>query len=105
MEEIGEIHLQPLDGHIVLLPNGDDCSICFRETVKNYRANGDLILTPCQHVYHFSCIGAWESSGTPMSNTCPLCRSPLDPSFEDIIFDRVEIFPLFIPDAHPVRLN
>ena len=105
MADIRDLHLQPIEGHVVLLHNVDDCIICMKETVINFRAHGDLILTPCGHLYHFSCISEWETSGSAMANTCPLCRAPLDPSFEDIIFDRVEIFPLYIPDGHPVRLN
>ena len=105
MSQRNEIHLQPLEGYIVTLNHFDPCAVCKDETIVNNYTQGDLILTSCGHLFHYTCITAWENSGAPMANTCPICRFPLDPSLDDIVFAGVEAFPLFIPDGHLVQLH
>jgi hypothetical protein len=57
-------HLRPDDN--------ETCGICIDEFVN------DEILTelPCKHYYHKTCVDKWLT----INKTCPLCRSPVDPS-------------------------
>lgn len=46
-----------------------DCSICFEEFTKD----SQIIITPCNHVYHLNCINQWYHR----SHTCPVCRGEI----------------------------
>ncbi|XP_027769347.1 E3 ubiquitin-protein ligase RING1-like [Solanum pennellii] len=47
----------------------DDCVICFEELGKE----GEVMCTPCSHVFHEDCIAKWLEKG----NSCPICRHDL----------------------------
>ena len=44
----------------------DQCSIC----LCNYNRNEDMVILPCNHTYHVSCLKEWFNN----NNTCPLCK-------------------------------
>ncbi|KAG5569668.1 hypothetical protein H5410_059434 [Solanum commersonii] len=44
----------------------DHCVICFEEPGKE----GEVMCTPCSHVFHEDCIAKWLEHG----NSCPICR-------------------------------
>ena len=44
----------------------DDCSIC----LNKIDIDEDIIILPCCHRYHKSCILQWFNQ----QNTCPICR-------------------------------
>lgn len=52
----------------ILLNRGCDtsCSVCIEE----FQNEEEIILLPCGHHFHFSCIDPW----TQEHNTCPTCR-------------------------------
>lgn len=51
----------------VVKEKNENCSICFE---KN-DCDDTLILTKCDHVYHYKCLKEWVD----LNKTCPLCRS------------------------------
>ena len=44
-----------------------ECTICG----DNFKDSQDIIITPCEHIYHIECIEPWLCKN---SNKCPLCR-------------------------------
>lgn len=51
-----------------------NCAIC----LVDFAAPDDIALAPCangRHVFHRSCLASWMRT----AQTCPLCRSPLNP--------------------------
>ena len=51
-----------------------NCAIC----LVDFAAADDIVLAPCdrRHVFHRGCLASWLRT----AQTCPLCRSPLNPS-------------------------
>jgi len=45
----------------------ENCSICFDE----YKDTDNIMLLPCNHIFHPACINPWLSQH---SHQCPLCR-------------------------------
>ncbi|RZC40468.1 E3 ubiquitin-protein ligase RNF181-like [Asbolus verrucosus] len=60
-------HCQDQDNK-VHLNKGDICVICHESKRIHCRS------LDCQHSFHRRCIREWEK----ISNTCPICRSPID---------------------------
>jgi hypothetical protein len=84
-----------------------ECSICLCDIHDNSGTR-----TPCQHVFHESCLNTWKHHGT---DNCPLCRQPLythsKMSRDDQFYRMIEILPLpwiylvrRIDDDRPVLL-
>ena len=42
------------------------CAIC----MKDYEENDRILITPCEHNYHFECISDWFRK----HNQCPICK-------------------------------
>ncbi|THG07885.1 E3 ubiquitin-protein ligase ATL4-like [Camellia sinensis] len=58
--------------------NIGDCAVC----LSKFERNDKLRLLPlCCHAFHPDCIEAWLSS----NQTCPLCRSAVYPTEEDVL--------------------
>lgn len=47
------------------------CAICFDADV-------DVMLIPCNHLFHHECIYKWQHAGRSASKTCPVCRQTID---------------------------
>ena len=45
-----------------------ECNICL-DTASN------PVVTMCGHLYCWPCLNNWLKSGSPASNTCPVCKS------------------------------
>eukprot|EP00435_Cladocopium_sp_Y103_P010566 s2053_g2.t1 len=53
-----------------------NCAIC----LSDFAAADDIVLVPCapaRHVFHEGCLADWLRT----AQTCPLCRTPLNPAF------------------------
>ena len=57
----------------VLLKN--KCSICLEDFT-----NEKILMTDCQHVYHYNCIKEWKTKSNNF--TCPLCRVVIHKVYE-----------------------
>lgn len=55
----------------------EDCSIC-KELLD--LKTPETTLTNCNHIFHTSCINPWINSINPNANTCPLCRTSINPN-------------------------
>lgn len=53
-----------------------ECSIC--QTLID-SSTPETTLTTCKHKFHTSCINQWINSGHQMANTCPECRTLINP--------------------------
>jgi len=51
------------------------CSICLEEF-----NNEKILMTHCQHVYHYNCIKEWKTKSNDF--TCPLCRNVIQKVYE-----------------------
>ncbi|XP_038682627.1 E3 ubiquitin-protein ligase ATL4-like [Tripterygium wilfordii] len=62
---------------------GGDCAVC----LSKFEQHDQLRLLPlCCHVFHAQCIDTWlRSNETIVNQTCPLCRSPIQVSEEDVM--------------------
>lgn len=65
----------------------DECAICM-EPIKKRKAK---TLKPCGHVFHRECMFEWSLR----SNTCPMCRAPVQGSPYTATFNRATRFYLF----------
>lgn len=45
------------------------CQICFDD--QDFQDNDDIILLPCNHIFHYACLQTWLLK---YNNTCPVCR-------------------------------
>jgi len=50
-------------------PQNNNCPICL-DSLEH-----DVVLTPCQHYYHYSCIIRWLRE----KNVCPICMASIIP--------------------------
>ncbi|KFY98712.1 hypothetical protein V498_01289 [Pseudogymnoascus sp. VKM F-4517 (FW-2822)] len=50
------------------------CSVC----IESFAENENVRILPCSHIYHQRCIDPWLLN---KSDTCPLCRKPLQEAF------------------------
>lgn len=53
----------------------NNCSICLEEFT-----NEKILMTHCQHVYHYNCIKQWKTNTNEF--TCPLCRNIIHKVYE-----------------------
>jgi hypothetical protein len=51
-----------------------ECSICMEEL----HVRDEVTTLPCMHWFHGPCVGQWLEG----HNTCPLCRTPIEPENE-----------------------
>ncbi|CBK23466.2 uncharacterized protein [Blastocystis hominis] len=56
---------------LISLSSTEECSICETE----YAPNDDIVKLPCGHAFHLACISTWGEK----HNSCPLCRSVIQP--------------------------
>ena len=49
------------------------CAVCLAELADGEAAR---VLPECKHYFHAECVGEWLRA----HDTCPLCRTPLDPA-------------------------
>lgn len=64
-------------------PSNSSCSIC----LADYKEEDMLRLLPdCGHLYHLLCVDLWLKS----HNTCPICRTPINPSSVNKVHDDVD---------------
>jgi hypothetical protein len=49
--------------------NINKCSICHNDLLNN-----NIVITKCNHKFHFSCLNKWKKK----NNSCPLCRKALE---------------------------
>jgi hypothetical protein len=54
----------------------EECSIC---TELLDLKTPETTLTNCNHKFHTSCINSWINTTIATANTCPLCRTPINP--------------------------
>ncbi|XP_054782591.1 RING-H2 finger protein ATL51-like [Prosopis cineraria] len=52
----------------------EQCSVC----LESFEDNDDVLVTPCNHIYHRKCIVHWFL----VSSMCPLCRRFTVPSLD-----------------------
>eukprot|EP00927_Polykrikos_kofoidii_P080659 TRINITY_DN77581_c0_g1_i1.p1 TRINITY_DN77581_c0_g1~~TRINITY_DN77581_c0_g1_i1.p1 ORF type:complete len:315 (+),score=21.38 TRINITY_DN77581_c0_g1_i1:59-1003(+) len=57
-------------------PHPEECPICLEEWQST---SGEIVLTPCLHVFHVSCLGGWIVE----RNDCPTCRWDLKNTGEE----------------------
>lgn len=54
-----------------------ECSVCLEKFAEDETLR---LLPKCSHVFHTECIDVWFLS----HSTCPLCRTSLKPTFEEV---------------------
>jgi hypothetical protein len=59
----------------------ENCSICLTSLI-----NKRVLLTPCQHVFHYNCIMRVYNSNTQSRYNCPLCRASHSDCLKQINF-------------------
>lgn len=55
------------------------------------------VTTPCDHVFHKSCLRKWENSKLNTYKTCPLCRTNI---FKDKIYEKLKQNPIELLKFH-----
>jgi hypothetical protein len=53
------------------------CSICMESITENDWFNNPKITTPCQHIFHATCLHLWCKRIENQLETCPICRRPI----------------------------
>ncbi|KAI1718130.1 ring finger domain-containing protein [Ditylenchus destructor] len=74
-----EQHIRPEDLHRLPMTqvtqaqvdNGNQCATC----MDTFKLNENVAQLECQHIFHRECIEPWLRK----RNTCPICRSVVDP--------------------------
>ena len=56
----------------------EDCSIC--KELLDLTKIPETTLKNCNHKFHTSCINRWINTTIATANTCPLCRTPINPN-------------------------
>lgn len=54
-----------------------DCSICCENLDTTTPTASIVVLTPCSHFFHTTCISSWMNSTNRSRGTCPNCRRDL----------------------------
>ncbi len=68
--------------------NEEKCSIC----LKCYEMAECVFVSPCRHLFHFSCIVNWVR----IKPTCPVCRTDFMNSFEHYYDSKVSFTPNYM---------
>ncbi len=85
MCEINKINYDSISiGSLDSMNFSDSCPICLTKMKANTKT-----LT-CQHIFHKECIESWELQ----NNTCPICRSQIDPDFKKV---KIITIPIILP--------
>lgn len=50
---------------------GNDCPICF----DSFKIDDDIVMTPCNHLFHKQCLKTWFYNLSEPKHTCPYCRT------------------------------
>ncbi len=52
----------------------ENCPIC----LDDFQSNSKIVLTPCNHIFHYLCFYTWVNNKSNNRNTkCPLCNNSL----------------------------
>ena len=73
--------------HYKKFSNLKECSICMTDIISKRQS----VTTPCNHVFHKSCLRKWENSKLNAHKTCPLCRENI---FRDKIYEKLKQNPI-----------
>jgi len=58
---------------------GNECSICGNDlTIVPENSNSGIMITKCNHAFHYQCLGNWCVRGDTTRCSCPICRTSLN---------------------------